>query len=105
MENASSISKPPIFFAARPVVAPKALAVAFRRLEWCGGESDGGDSRVGGSGVGRGSATVARVSAADSAQCLAGESLAASTWSVVVGLFLEFCPPPRERAPDRRVGP
>ena len=27
MENASSISKPPIFFAARPVVAPKALFI------------------------------------------------------------------------------
>ena len=27
MENASSISKPPIFFAAQPVVAPKALFI------------------------------------------------------------------------------
>ena len=27
MENASSISKPPSFFAARPVVAPKALFI------------------------------------------------------------------------------
>eukprot|EP00964_Phaeocystis_antarctica_P056221 scaffold33160_cov68-Phaeocystis_antarctica.AAC.1 len=31
MENASSISKPPIFFAARPVVAPKALLGRRRR--------------------------------------------------------------------------